>query len=245
MGHGSADDTRARLGRNRRGSLGRRACGSAGHPLSDAAYGAHVAAVEPHGIERIGETERHGSPRDLFSLWFAANAETATFATGILTIALYGTSFWGAALGIAIGNVAGYGVLGFLSQFGPRFGRPQMVVSRMVFGENANVAPAVLAFLAGVGWFAINTIFGAFAVQALAHIAYVPALAIVLIFEIVIAIYGHNMIHLFEKIAGVALTVGFVAIAIACFARAHLGAPFDPHAPLAAGGQPAGVVYSA
>jgi NCS1 family nucleobase:cation symporter-1 len=209
------------------------------------AYGANVAVVEPHGIERIDEGERHGSERDLFSLWFAANAETATFAIGILTVALYGASFWGAALGILIGNVAGYVVLGYLSQFGPRFGRPQMVVSRMAFGTNANVFPAVLAFLGGVGWFAINTIFGAFAVQALFHLPYLPSLALVLTLEIVIAIYGHNMIHLFEKVAGVALTIGFVAIAIATFVRAHFDAPFNAHAPLAAGGEWAAIEYSA
>jgi NCS1 family nucleobase:cation symporter-1 len=213
-------------------------------------YGANIAVVEPHGIERIDESERHGSPRDLFSLWFAANAETATFAVGILTVALFGTSFWGAILGIVIGNLAGYAVLGFLAQMGPRFGRPQMMVSRQALGTDANVFPSVLAFLAGVGWFAIDTIFGAFAVQALfglAHIslAYIPALAIVLAIEIAIVIYGYNMIHLFEKIAGVVLTIGFVAIAIACFQRANAGAPFDAHAPLASGGEIAGIVFSA
>jgi NCS1 family nucleobase:cation symporter-1 len=208
-------------------------------------YGANVAAVEPHGIERIDERERHGKPSDLFSLWFAANAETATFAVGILTVALYGTSFWGALVGIVLGNIAGYAVLGFLAQFGPRFGRPQMMVSRQTLGTDANVTPAVLAFLAGVGWFAIDTIFGAFALQALLHLAYIPALVIVLAIEIAIVIYGHNMIHLFEKIAGVALTVGFVAIAVACFARANPAAAFNAHAPLASGGEIAGIIFSA
>ncbi len=213
-------------------------------------YGANVAVVEPHGIERIDESERHGNPRDLFSLWFAANAETATFATGILTVALFGTSFWGAVLGITVGNLAGYAVLGFLAQMGPRFGRPQMMISRQALGTDANVFPSVLAFLAGVGWFAIDTIFGAFAVQALfglAHVslAYLPALAIVLAIEVAIVIYGHNMIHLFEKVAGVALAAGFVAIAIACFQRANPGAAFDVHAPLASGGEIAGIVFSA
>lgn len=149
-----------------------------------------------------------------------------------------------------LGNVAGYAVLGFLAQMGPRFGRPQMMVSRQTLGTDANVFPALLAFLAGVGWFAIDTIFGAFAVQALlglghVSISYVPALAIVLAIEIVIVIYGYNMIHLFEKVAGVALTVGFVAIAVACFQRANPNAPFDVHAPLASGGELAGIIFSA
>ncbi len=208
-------------------------------------YGAKLAVVEPHGIERIDERERHGKPSDLFSLWFAANAETATFATGILTTALYGTSFWGAVAGIIVGNLAAYAILGLLSQFGPRFGRPQLMVSRRVFGRDANVFPSVLAFLAGVGWFGVDTVFGAFALQALLHLPYLPALAIVLAVEIAIVIYGYNMIHLFEKVAGVALTIGFVAIAIACIQLAHASAPFNAHAPLAGGGEVAGIVFSA
>jgi NCS1 family nucleobase:cation symporter-1 len=151
--------------------------------------------VEPHGLERIEESERHGRPRDLFALWFAANAETATFAVGILTIALYGTSFRGAAIGLIIGNVLGYAIVAALSQLGPRFGRPQMVVSRRAFGQVGNEVPAVLAFLSGVGWFAINSVFGAAALGALLHLDYLPALAIILIAQIAIAIYGHNMIH--------------------------------------------------
>jgi purine-cytosine permease-like protein len=62
-------------------------------------YGANVAVVEPHGLDAIDEGERHGSPRDLFGLWFGANAETANFAVGILAVALYGTSLAGAAAG--------------------------------------------------------------------------------------------------------------------------------------------------
>jgi NCS1 family nucleobase:cation symporter-1 len=208
-------------------------------------YGANVVAVEPHGVERIDEAERHGKPSDLFSLWFAANAETATFATGILTTALYGTSFWGAVAGIIIGNLAAYSVLGLLAEFGPRFGRPQLMVSRLVFGRNANAFPSVLAFLAGVGWFGVDTVFGAFALQALLHLPYLAALAIVLVAEIAIVIYGYNMIHLFEKIAGIALTIGFIAIAIACFERANSAARFNAHAPLAGGGEIAGSVFSA
>lgn len=178
-------------------------------------------------------------------MWFAANAETATFAVGILTIALYGTSFRGAAIGLLIGNVLGYAVVAALSQFGPRFGRPQMVISRRAFGHVGNELPAVLAFLSGVGWFAINSVFGAAALGALFHLDYLPSLAIVLIAQIAIAIYGHNMIHAFERVAAVALTIGFVIIAIETIRRAHFGAGFDVHAPVAAGGEMAGIIFSA
>ena len=82
-------------------------------------YGANVAVVEPHGLDAIDESERHGSPRDLFGLWFGANSETANFAVGILTVALYGTSLGGAIVGLLIGSVLGYTVVSLVSIAGP------------------------------------------------------------------------------------------------------------------------------
>ena len=120
-----------------------------------------------------------------------------------------------------------------------------MVVSRRAFGRDGNVGPAVLAFLAGVGWFAIDSVFGAQALAALAHVAYPLALLVVLAAQIALAVYGHNAIHAFERYAGVLLAFGFIAIAVGTLAHAHLGAQFDPHAPAAGGGEIAGVIFSA
>ena len=214
-------------------------------PAAPAPYGANVVAVEPHGLDAIDAGERHGRPRDLFFLWFGANAETATFAVGILAVALYGTSLAGAALGIVLGNVLGYAVVGLLSRAGPRFGLPQMVGSRRAFGRDGNTLPAVFAFLAGVGWFAIDSVFGAQALGALAHVAYPFALFVVLVAQVVLAVYGHNAIHVFERFAGIALAGGFAIIAVVTLAHAHPGAPFDPHAPLAGGGETGGIIFSA
>jgi NCS1 family nucleobase:cation symporter-1 len=143
------------------------------------------------------------------------------------------------------GNLLAYTVVGLLSRGGPRFGVPQMVISRRVFGRDGNVVPAVLAFLAGVGWFAINCVFGAQGLAALAHIGYPLALVIMLAVQIALAIYGYNAIHAFERYAGIVLAIGFALIAAGTLSRAHLGAPFDPHAPAAGGGEIAGIVFSA
>jgi len=213
-------------------------------PETPARYGANVVAVEPHGLEAIDDAERHGRPRNLFFLWFGANAETATFAVGIIAVALYGTSLAGAALGILAGNVLGYAVVGLLSRAGPRFGLPQMVASRRAFGRDGNAPLAVFAFLAGVGWFAIDSVFGAQALGALANLGYPFALFFVLVAQVVLAVYGHNAIHAFERFAGVALTAGFAIIAVATLAHVH-AAPFDPHAPFAAGGETGGIIFSA
>jgi NCS1 family nucleobase:cation symporter-1 len=208
-------------------------------------YGSNVAVVEPHGLEAITEDERHGLPRDLFGLWFGANSETANFAVGILAVSLYGTSLVGACIGLLAGSVLGYIAISLVSVAGPRFGLPQMVISRRAFGRDGNVLPAIFAFLAGVGWFSIDCIFGAQALGALLHVAYPVALTITLAGSIVIAVYGYNAIHAFERFAAIAMLAGFATIAVAVLGRAHLNAPFDPHAPFAAGGEIGGIAFSA
>jgi NCS1 family nucleobase:cation symporter-1 len=213
--------------------------------LATPVYGSSVATVEPYALDRIDDRERHGRPRDLFALWFGANAETANFAVGILAVALYGASLQGAVLGLVIGSVFGYTIVGLASVAGPRYGLPQMVFSRRVFGSDGNALPAIFAFLAGVGWFSIDTIFGAQAVAALLHVPYLVALAGLLIVQIAIAVYGYNAIHAFERVAGVASILGFGTIAVAVLARANVHAPFDPHAPLASGGETGAMAFSA
>ena len=208
-------------------------------------YGSNVAAIEPHGLDAIDTAERHGTPRDLFGLWFGANSETANFAVGILAVALYGTSLKGAILGLIAGSILGYAAIAFVSIAGPRFGLPQMVLSRRAYGRDGNVLPAIFAFLAGVGWFSIDNIFGAQALSLLIHVPYAAALAVTLGASIVIAIYGYNAIHVFERFAGGAMLVGFAIIAYVVFSHAHLNAPFDPHAPFAMGGEIGGIAFSA
>ena len=151
----------------------------------------------------------------------------------------------GAILGLVAGSIAGYTIVGLASCAGPKYGLPQMVFSRRVFGSDGNVLPAIFAFLAGVGWFSIDTIFGAQAVAALLHVPYAIALTGLLVAQITVAVYGYNAIHAFERIAGIVSIAGFGAIAFVVIAHANGNAGFDPHAPLASGGPIGAVAFSA
>ena len=210
----------------------------------DRVYRDQVLEVEPTGIEFVTPEQRHGSPRALFGVWFSANAEIATWMVGIFAVALYGTSLRGAAIGLVIGNVLGYALLGVLATFGPHYGVPQMVASRLAFGRYANAVPAALSFLAGVGWFAINTVFGAYALQTIAHVPYAIALVIMLAAQILLAVYGYNLIHRFEAVCATLLAAGFALLGYVTFVRADWSAAFNPHAPLAAGGEAGGIILA-
>lgn len=207
-------------------------------------YRDQVLEVEPTGIERVADAQRHGAPWHLFGVWFSANAEIATWMVGLEIAAFYGTDLRSAAIGIVLGNIVGFAVLGALATMGPRYGVPQMVAGRLSFGRSGNVVPAALSFLAGVGWFAINTVFGAYALQTLAGLPYAVALALMLALQIVLAVYGYNLIHLFERVSVVLLALGFLALATVTFSRANWSAPFDAHAPLASGGALAGFIFA-
>ena len=192
-------------------------------------YKDQVLVVEPTGIETVPDASRHGASRDLFGVWFSANAEIATWMVGVFIAAIFGADLRSAIFGIVLGNLFGYAILGVLATSGPRYGVPQMLASRLAFGKRGNVAPATLSFLAGVGWFTINTIFGAYALQTIAHLSYGIALSIMLALQIVLAIYGYNLIGVFERVSAVLLAAGFallgaVTLPLASWAPAH--APF-------------------
>jgi NCS1 family nucleobase:cation symporter-1 len=207
-------------------------------------YKDQVLEVEPTGIEPVADAQRHGLPIHLFGVWFSANAEIATWMVGLLICALYGTDLRSAIYGIVIGNVVGFGLLGVLSILGPKYGAPQMVVARLAFGRDGNTAPAALAFVAGVGWFAINTVFGAYALESITGLNYFISLGIMLLLQIVLAVYGYNLIQVFERVSMWLLAAGFTLLLVVTFEQANFANAFNPHAPVAIGGALAGFIYA-
>ena len=75
---------------------------------------------------------------------------------------VFGLGFWEAALALILGSAIGGITQGILSLRGPKYGVPQMVLSRLGFGYWGNALPAGLnSVTAGIGWFAVNSVSGA------------------------------------------------------------------------------------
>jgi NCS1 family nucleobase:cation symporter-1 len=188
------------------------------------AYGSKVVGVEPGGVEAIPLQERHGSPIQLLWTWVSPNMEFATVAVGILGVLYFGLTFWQATAAIVIGNVLGSISQGVLSTWGPKDGLCQMVLSRTGFGFIGNILPAGLnALTAGIGWFAVNSISGALALNALTHIPKELSLIIVVAVQLVVAFFGHNLVHAFERYAFPVLTVIFVIASVIVLTKANAG----------------------
>ncbi len=187
---------------------------TAGVLIREGSYGSQVIAVEPGGAEFIPLNERHGRPLQLFWTWTSPNMEFATIFVGVLAVAGFGLGFWAAALALVLGSAIGGVTQGILSLRGPKYGVPQMVLSRLGFGYWGNILPAGLnSVTAGIGWFAVNSVSGALALNVLTHLPEVLCLLIIVAVQVVVAFFGYNLVHVFERYAFPVLTIIFLIAA--------------------------------
>src|SRR6202167_5142490 len=193
--------------------------------VREGSYGTHVLEVEPGGAEFIPLNERHGRPLQLFWTWSSPNMEFATIFVGVLGVAGFGLGFWEAALALVLGSAIGGITQGLLSLRGPKYGVPQMVLSRFGFVYWGNILPAGLnSVTAGIGWFAVNSVSGALALNVLTHLPQVLCLVIIVAVQVVVAFFGYNLVHVFERYAFPILAVIFVIASIVVLSKAHPGA---------------------
>jgi NCS1 nucleoside transporter family len=184
-------------------------------------YGTKVAAVEPGGAGFIPLSERHGRPLNLFWTWTSPNLEFATVFVGVISVLYFKETFWQAVAGIVIGTGLGSLTHGLLSARGAATGVPQMVLSRVAFGFRGNALPAGLnAVVAGIGWFAVNSVSGALALSALTGLPGPLCLVVVVLAQVGIAFFGHNLVHVFERVVLPLLAIAFLLATIFTFAKA-------------------------
>jgi NCS1 family nucleobase:cation symporter-1 len=182
--------------------------------------------LEKLGIEHVEDDKRHGRPFNAFTLWFGANLTIADFALGSLFFVL-GLPFSSIVVAVTVGNVLGGLLLGLMASMGPTFGYPQMMISRAVMGRTGNVPFAIANWISSVGWFTVNIILGGYALQLAFGLPFYVAAGIMVIVDVALATYGHDIIHTFEKVMSVVLGVMFGAITVLAYFR--MGANFSAH----------------
>jgi NCS1 nucleoside transporter family len=192
--------------------------------IREGEYGEKIAVVEPGGAEFIPLEERHGRPTQLFWTWMSPNFEFATVFVGVICVLFFGLSIAQSIGAIVLGTVLGSVTQGALSARGPEYGVPQMILSRISFGYWGNVIPAgINAVIAGVGWFAVNSVSGALALNTLLHLNKYACLVIIVLAQIGIALFGHNLVHVFERVAFPLLVVAFAIGSVYTFSKGHYG----------------------
>ena len=184
---------------------------------------ASAGAIETNDVAPIPAGERHGKPWHLFTVWSSPNLEFATVFVGALAVG-FGLNLWQGILAIVVGNALAGITHGILSTWGPEAGLPQMVLSRNAFGKFGNLIPSGLSTLvAGIGWFAVNTVSGTFALQALVTgLNVYVALAIIILLQVGVAFVGHNLIQKWERYASFFLAAVWIVVVVTVFTLPHV-----------------------
>lgn len=168
-------------------------------------------SLESIGIQKIPLGSRHGKPRSLFTLWFAANLTIADFALGFIPKA-FGMNFSSALVSIIIGNILGAAIVGFSASMGPKTGYPQMMGTANSMGRRSMRVFGIINLSNTIGWFTINNILSVIALFLLLGISYFILIPIFVLAVYFIAYLGHGFIHKVERILSYILGIMFVII---------------------------------
>ncbi|CCH78676.1 putative purine-cytosine permease yxlA [Nostocoides japonicum T1-X7] len=211
---------------------------STGELAEDFHYRDKIAAVEPYGVDAIPDSERHGKAVSQFFIWFAAGMNFPIMVLGFSGVS-FGLSLPMAVTAIVAGSFVGAVVMGILSRMGGRLGVAQQIQARGPLGFFGNFVPvAYVNVFAGIGWASVTVILGAQALTTLVPAIpfWVGALGLVIV-QLIVAVFGYNMIHYLERILAVVLFFGFVIITVVSVSRGWQGG-FDtnPKAPFWIGG---------
>ncbi len=130
-------------------------------------------AIELHGIDPIKDEERHGSPFELFWIWFAGNIGILGVVYGGI-LAGAGLNLWQSIFVALIASGVSFALVGVLSIAGVRGGAPMLTLSRTAFGPRGNILPTLISWISLVGWETVIVVTAAYALLGLFHLAGLP-----------------------------------------------------------------------
>jgi nucleobase:cation symporter-1, NCS1 family len=154
--------------------------------------------IETRSIEYIPANERHGKPRGLFSVWFAANMHITTLVTGALCVTFGLNLFW-SVVAIILGNLLGAIFMASHSAQGPKLGIPQMIQSRAQFGVIGAVIPLILVIFMYLGFFASSGLFGAQVLSSALNLNLTWSIIILNVITFIVTMIGHDLIQKMQK----------------------------------------------
>jgi NCS1 family nucleobase:cation symporter-1 len=172
------------------------------------------AEIEVRSIDYVPEDERHGRVRDQFTLWFSATLTILGILLGAIAVEIVGNFFWG-VLAWAIGTVLGLLLVGFHAVQGPRLGVPQMIQSRAQFGFYGALFVLVASVVLDFGYLAAQMVVQAQSLNVMVKGVSVPVwIVIVAVPVALLALYGYDWVHRWQRWMFLILVATFVVIVI-------------------------------
>jgi NCS1 family nucleobase:cation symporter-1 len=203
--------------------------------------------VERLGMEPVPDAERHGKPRELAFVWAGAMSNYVSLLTGALVIGAPLTiglsqgqlGLLDGSVAIIIGALLAALLHGLVSATGAQVGTPQMIFARAVFGHRGAYLGSALTWLMAIGWFAVDCVIGGWALVQLLGIFGVPkttevamgAITFVLVASVVVAIYGHQTVHVFEKYGSMVFLAFCGLLFLVLLPKIHWDLPTTVHGP--------------
>jgi NCS1 family nucleobase:cation symporter-1 len=168
-------------------------------------------------IQPVPLDQRHGTSRDLFTVWFGSNLMLLTIVTGGLSVTVFGLDFGWAVAALAVGNLIGAVFMALHAAQGAVLGVPQMIQTRGQFGSLGSLLVVGIVMAMYLGFLASNLVLGGQALASLVDGASdVPGIALVGVLSVIAAIYGYDLIHAYTRwmtyVSGAVLllTVGWI-----------------------------------
>jgi nucleobase:cation symporter-1, NCS1 family len=159
------------------------------------------ARLEIATIQPIPLDQRHGSARDLFTVWFGSNVMLLSVVTGGLSATVFGLSFVWAVIGLAVGNFVGGIFMALHAAQGPTLGVPQMVQTRGQFGSIGALLVVGIVIVMYVGFLASNIVLGGQALASLVPgMSDTPGVLLVGVLGVIATIYGYDLIHAYTRV---------------------------------------------
>ena len=173
--------------------------------------------LEIRTIQQIAVDGRHGTARDLFTVWFGTNLNLLAIVTGALAVTAFHLGFGWAIVGLTIGNLVGTIFMALHAAQGPRLGVPQMVQTRGQFGSYGSLLVVGIVIVMYVGFLASNMVIGG---QALASLTLglneTSGIVLLGVIGVIATIYGYDLIHAYTRamtyVVGLVLLLTFIWI---------------------------------
>lgn len=196
--------------------------------------GGLTSSVELHSVDWIPLAERHGKASHTGALWFVANVNLTSIATGVAVLAVGGPLFW-TVVATLLGAVFGTVFMAFHASQGPHLGLPQLVQSRPQFGY-LGAAVSVWIF-ALINYGAYNVSDGILSGAVGERVFGMPTWLGYIVFgglATVTAIAGYRTIHRVSRVLAIPLVIVTAFVTTAAISQggftAALATPgaFDP-----------------
>ncbi len=164
----------------------------------------------------VHESEQTLAINKPFWVFLGGNTGIATWLIGVLVAGMK-LDFTDAMFVILMGSLVGSALPALTSVIGPKTGLSQIEASRFALGAAGKKLPALLNWVNAIGWDVINNVISATAFIVLfadynINIPMWGALAILVILQLVIGVYGHHLIQNTAKYTGSLLAVFFMII---------------------------------